>query len=155
MIVCPVTSQRHSGVIFYLMLSLRIELAVSIALVHSESIVPKSICKGRYDKSLWNDIRLPKPQVYFRGWREIGVYSKERIGGQRGIEKQQYKIQSSHGVRNKVRNTYARLSYCCATVSIISLYLTIINHLFTNTYKIPFRFRRPTLYPIELQALHC
>jgi len=59
--------------------------------------------------------------------------------------------QSSH----EVRNNYARLSYCYATASNISCLLTIINHLLTNTYKTQLRFRRPTLYPIELQALKC
>jgi len=39
------------------------------------------------------------------------------------------------------------------SVSLISLFLTVINHLSTNTYKGTFRLRKPTLYPTELRAL--
>ncbi|MBA7641829.1 hypothetical protein ES703_49514 [subsurface metagenome] len=46
------------------------------------------------------------------------------------------------------------LGYCCASVSIISLYLAIVNHLFTNTYKNLERIRNPLLYPTELRAQH-
>lgn len=49
-------------------------------------------------------------------------------------------------VRNKMRSNYTRLSYAYATVSIISLYFTITNHLFTNTYRIEFRIDSPMLY---------
>ena len=44
------------------------------------------------------------------------------------------------------------LRYGHATVSIISLYLTVINHLFTNTYKTVERIRNPLLCPPELRA---
>ena len=46
------------------------------------------------------------------------------------------------------------LRHGCASASIISLYLTVVNHLLTNTYKTPERIRNPLLYPTELRALN-
>ena len=51
--------------------------------------------------------------------------------------------QSEPSICNRICNRHARLSYCYASVSIISLYLTSINRLFTNTYKHGFGTHNP------------
>jgi len=47
----------------------------------------------------------------------------------------------------------SRLGFGCFSASFISSFLTIINHLLTNTYKTLIRIRNPLLYPAELRAL--
>jgi hypothetical protein len=53
--------------------------------------------------------------------------------------------QSEPSICNRICNRHARLSYCYASVSIISSFLTIINVLLTNTYKTTKRTRNPLL----------
>ena len=79
--------------------------------------------------------------------------SRERINFRHCIfEKDQPSHCSAQQSAQQLCSFELLLRYGYATVSIISCLLTIINRLTTKTYKTRFRFRRPTLYPIELQA---
>jgi hypothetical protein len=57
-------------------------------------------------------------------------------------------------LHRKLNLSGSRLGLGCFSASFISSFLTIVNHLLTNTYKAAKQIRNPLLYPTELRALN-